>query len=380
MGNDKELTPMMRQYLEIKQNYKDEILFFRLGDFYEMFFDDAKIASKVLDIALTSRQNDIPMCGVPYHAADSYIARLIKAGYRVAICEQMEPPSSSTIVKREVIRVITPGTVIESNLIDSDENNYLGSVVIHNNMVCTGFVDVSTGDFFISSADYSREFITTEISRFAPKEMLVYGSKHELAFLHDLLKQQDIALASINEWYYDVEYLTNIICSIYGLSNIKGLGLTNTAILTVGSLLHYLKDTHKSALVHLKYPKNVSRSEFMVLDHQTIHNLEILKSQDGSKLHSLFGVLNHTQTAMGKRTLERALLYPLLDAAALESRYDIISYLTDNINLLKEILDSLSHIHDLERLVSRFALKKYYNRDFIALQQSIEAAHDVYTL
>ncbi|NMB65586.1 MAG: DNA mismatch repair protein MutS, partial [Spirochaetes bacterium] len=150
MGNDKELTPMMRQYLEIKQHYKDEILFFRLGDFYEMFFDDAKIASKVLDIALTSRQNDIPMCGVPYHAADSYIARLIKAGYRVAICEQMEPPSSSTIVKREVIRVITPGTVVESNLIASDENNYLGSVVIHNNTVCTGFVDVSTGDFFLS--------------------------------------------------------------------------------------------------------------------------------------------------------------------------------------------------------------------------------------
>ncbi len=380
MGNDKELTPMMRQYLDIKQHYKDEILFFRLGDFYEMFFDDAKIASKVLDIALTSRQNDIPMCGVPYHAADSYIARLIKAGYRVAICEQMEPPSPNAIVKREVIRVITPGTVIESNLIASDENNFLGSVVIQNNTVCTGFVDVSTGDFFLSSADYSREFIATEISRFSPKEMLLYGSRQELTFLYDLLKQQDIALASINEWYYDVEYLTNIICNIYGLSNIKGLGLTHTAILTVGSLLHYLKDTHKSALMHLKYPKNVSRSEFMVLDHQTIHNLEILKSQDGSKLHSLFGVLNHTQTAMGKRTLERALLYPLLDPVAIESRYDIISYLMDNINLLKEIHDTLSHIHDLERLVSRFALKKYYNRDFIALQQSIESANDVYTV
>jgi len=380
MGNDKELTPMMRQYLEIKQNYKDEILFFRLGDFYEMFFDDAKIASKVLDIALTSRQNDIPMCGVPYHAADSYIARLIKAGYRVAICEQMEPPSANNIVKREVIRVITPGTVIESNLIASDENNYLGSVVIHNNTVCIGFVDVSTGDFFISSADYSREFITTEISRFSPKEVLLYGPSQELTFIQEQIKQQGIALASINEWYYDSEYLTNIICTIYGLSNIKGLGLTHTSILTVGSLLHYLKDTHKSTLVHLKFPKNVSRSEFMVLDHQTIQNLEILKSQDGSKLHSLLGVLNNTQTAMGKRTLERALLYPLLDASALESRYDIISYLIANINLLKEIQAKLSNIHDLERLVSRFALKKYYNRDFIALQQSIEAACDVYAL
>lgn len=380
MGNDKELTPMMRQYLEIKKNYTDEILFFRLGDFYEMFFDDAKIASKVLDIALTSRQNDVPMCGVPYHAADSYIARLIKAGYRVAICEQMEPPSASTIVKREVIRVITPGTVIESNLIASDENNYLGSIVINNNTVCAGFVDVSTGDFFLSSADYSREFIATEISRFSPKEMLLYIPEQERTVLIDLLKQQNIALASINEWYYDSEYLTNIICTIYGLSNIKGLGLTHTSILTVGSLLHYLKDTHKSTLLHLKFPKNISRSEFMVLDHQTIQNLEILKSQDGSKLHSLFGVLNHTQTAMGKRTLERALLYPLLDASAIESRYDIISYLISNIKLLNEIQVKLSCIHDVERLVSRFALKKYYNRDFTALQQSIVAATNVYAL
>ncbi|MCX8122674.1 MAG: DNA mismatch repair protein MutS [Spirochaetes bacterium] len=380
MGNDKELTPMMRQYLEIKQNYKDEILFFRLGDFYEMFFDDAKIASKILDIALTSRQNDIPMCGVPYHAAESYIARLIKAGYKVAICEQMEPPGSSTIVKREVIRVITPGTVIESNLIPSDENIFLGSVVIHNNSACTGFVDVSTGDFFLSSADYSSEFIATEISRFSPKEMLLYGPKQEILFLKELLQQQNIALASINEWYYDVEYLTNIICNIYGLSNIKGLGLSHAAILTVGSLLHYLKDTHKSTLIHLKYPKNVSRTEFMVLDHQTIHNLEILKSQDGSKQHSLFGVLNHTHTAMGKRTLERALLYPLVDKSAIESRYDIISYLIKNITLLKEIQDRLSQIHDIERLVSRFSLKKHYNRDFIALQQSIEAAYQIYVL
>lgn len=380
MGNDKELTPMMRQYLEIKQNYKDEILFFRLGDFYEMFFEDAKIASKILDIALTSRQNDIPMCGIPYHAADSYIARLIKAGYRVAICEQMEPPSSSTIVKREVIRIITPGTVIESNLIASDENNFLGSVVIHNNIACTGFVDVSTGDFFLSSADYTKEFIFTEISRFSPKEMLLYGPDHEIQSIKEVIKQQDIALASINEWYYDVEYLTNTICNIYGLSNIKGLGLSHTEVLTVGSLLHYLKDTHKSALIHLKYPKNVSRSEFMVLDHQTVYNLEILKSQDGSKLHSLFGVLNHTQTAMGKRTLERALLYPLLDKSAIESRYDVISYLLNNINILKDIQEKLSHIHDIERLVSRFALKKYYNRDFIALQQSIEAASQAYTV
>ncbi len=380
MGNDKELTPMMRQYLEIKQQYKDEILFFRLGDFYEMFFDDAKIASKILDIALTSRQNDIPMCGVPYHAAESYISRLIKAGYRVAICEQMEPPQSSTIVKREVIRVITPGTVIESNLIASDENNYLGSVVVHNNTVCIGFVDVSTGDFFLSSADYSREFIATEISRFSPKEMLLHAPQQELTFLQGYLQQQDISIASINEWYYDEEYLANIICNIYGLSNIKGLGLSHTAILTVGSLLHYLKDTHKSALTHLKFPKNVSRAEFMVLDYQTIHNLEILKSQDGSKLHSLFGVLNYTHTAMGKRTLERSLLYPLLDSSALERRYDIISYLSGNVNLLKKIQETLSHIHDLERIVSRFALNKFYNRDFIALQQSIEAACDVYAL
>jgi len=352
--NDKELTPMMRQYLAIKQNFNDDILFFRLGDFYEMFFDDAKIASKILDIALTSRQNNIPMCGVPYHAADSYIARLIKAGYKVAICEQMEPPSSSAIVKREVIRVVTPGTVVESNLITSDENNFLGSIVVVNNTVCAGFVDVSTGDFFITTADYSNEFICTEITRFYPKEMLLYAPQQQMNYLKELLKQQDITLASINEWYYDTEYLTNTITDIYRLTNIKGLNLGTIEILTVGSLLHYLKDTHKSALTHLKFPKNLSRSDFMVLDHQTINNLEILKSQDGSRLHSLFGVLNYTQTAMGKRALERTLLYPLLDKKAIESRYDIISYFINNIHLLKEIQDILSSIHDMERLLSRF--------------------------
>ncbi len=378
--NDKELTPMMRQYLAIKQNFNDDILFFRLGDFYEMFFDDAKIASKILDIALTSRQNNIPMCGVPYHAADSYIARLIKAGYKVAICEQMEPPSSSAIVKREVIRVVTPGTVVESNLITSDENNFLGSIVVVNNTVCAGFVDVSTGDFFITTADYSNEFICTEITRFYPKEMLLYAPQQQMNYLKELLKQQDITLASINEWYYDTEYLTNTITDIYRLTNIKGLNLGTIEILTVGSLLHYLKDTHKSALTHLKFPKNLSRSDFMVLDHQTINNLEILKSQDGSRLHSLFGVLNYTQTAMGKRALERTLLYPLLDKKAIESRYDIISYFINNIHLLKEIQDILSSIHDMERLLSRFTLNKYYNRDFIALQQSIEAAISIYTI
>ncbi len=166
---DSKLTPMMRQYLDIKKKHQDDILFFRMGDFYEMFFEDAQEASKILDIALTSRQNDVPMCGVPYHAADSYIARLIKAGKRVAICEQMENvPSSGTIVRREVVRIVTPGTVIEQNLLQSDDNNFLGSVIVGRDRIGLAFVDISTGDFFISSIEKSLDLFRGEIARFGP--------------------------------------------------------------------------------------------------------------------------------------------------------------------------------------------------------------------
>ena len=164
------MTPMMKQYLSIKRNLPDEILFFRLGDFYEMFLEDAKIASKILDIALTSRQDNVPMCGVPYHAAESYIARLIKAGHRVAICEQMEAvPSNGTIVKREVVRIITPGTIVESNLLQSDDNNFLTSIVINKNKIGLAFVDISTGDFIISSIDRSIDVFRGEIAKYTPK-------------------------------------------------------------------------------------------------------------------------------------------------------------------------------------------------------------------
>ncbi|MCX7680311.1 MAG: hypothetical protein N2316_14000, partial [Spirochaetes bacterium] len=213
---ESKLTPVMRQYLEIKKNYSEEILFFRMGDFYEMFFDDAEIASKILDIALTSRQNDIPMCGVPYHAAESYIARLLKAGKRVAICEQMEStPSSGTIVKREVVRVITPGTLVEQNLIQSDENNFLCSTVVMDESLGLAFVDISTGDFFLSRIDKSFDLFRGEIARFSPREIVFRDiSKNPDSRVQEYLKNANIPCVSLNEWIYDIEYLKGLVDDI----------------------------------------------------------------------------------------------------------------------------------------------------------------------
>ncbi len=212
------LTPMMRQYLDIKKKHPEEILFFRLGDFYEMFFDDAAQASRILDIALTSRQNDVPMCGIPYHAAESYISRLIKAGKRVAICEQMEStPSAGTIVKREVVRIITPGTVVESNLLQSDENNYLASAVIGTTRIGLAFVDISTGDFFLSSMDKTLELFRAEMARFSPREAVYRESPDpDDARFTEYLKNSGISLFSLNDWYYDTEYLKGVISEALG--------------------------------------------------------------------------------------------------------------------------------------------------------------------
>ncbi|HPQ54493.1 MAG TPA: DNA mismatch repair protein MutS, partial [Spirochaetota bacterium] len=248
------MTPMMKQYLDIKKDHASEILFFRMGDFYEMFFEDANIASKILDIALTSRNNDVPMCGLPYHAAESYIARLIKAGKRVAICEQMEQvPSSGTIVKREVVRIITPGTVVESNLLQSDDNNFLSSIIIGEKRIGMAFVDISTGDFFLSSIDKSLDLFRGEVIRFSPREIVLRESADPddepfTAFI----KNRDFSVYRIHDWYYDTDYLSGIIRDVFSLANIKGLGIeSDIEILAAGAILQYLKDTHKKAFSHI---------------------------------------------------------------------------------------------------------------------------------
>ncbi len=384
MSMDTKITPAMKQYLDMKKQYPEEVLFFRMGDFYEMFFEDAHIASKILDIALTSRQNDIPMCGIPYHAAESYIARLIRAGKRVAICEQMETaPSTGPVVRREVVRIITPGTVVEQNLIQSDENNFLASVIIDAKQIGLAFVDISTGDFFLSSIDKSPEVFRGEIVKFNPREAVVYeGGSPDSGAYSEYLRMRDIPIYRINEWLYDAEFMTGIIAETFGIAGTRGLGITSDLdIMTAGSILQYLKETHKKTISHLKFPRKVVSGDIMTLDDATISNLEIVRNiQDGSRSRTLFQVLDYTGTAMGRRSLERNLLQPLLDADAIEKRLDAVQYFHEFHDLARQVLGVLKEIHDIERLLSRFIIGRTFPRNFIALMNSIRAAMKVRAL
>jgi len=381
-STDAKLTPMMRQYLEIKKKYSSELLFFRLGDFYEMFFDDAKKASSVLDIALTKRQADVPMCGIPYHAAENYIARLVKAGYNVAICEQLEQtPSQGTIVRRDVVRVITPGTVIESNLLSSDEHNFLSSAILSSDQCVISSVDITTGDFFISVGSGSVDFFRGEISRVSPKEVLLHYTQviDNIDQYTQFLENREIPLSRLNEWLYDREYLENAIKDTFRIATVKGLGIeSDVEMIAAGSILEYLRETQKRTLDHIKLPKRLEKKKFMFLDDATISHLEIIHNQqDASKQRTLYSVLNYAKTAMGKRTLERNILEPLLEKTEIEARLDIIQAFLDNSDLMHAITESLSEIQDIERIVSRISMGKIFPRDFLALCGSIDSSSSI---
>ncbi len=382
MKNDSSrLTPMMKQYLSIKNQHPDEILFFRMGDFYEMFLEDAKTASKILDIALTSRQDKVPMCGIPYHAMDSYIARLIKAGHRVAICEQMETtPSNGNIVKREVVRIITPGTIVESNLLQSDDNNFLASIVLDKDRIGLAFVDISTGDFILSSIARSMDLFRGEIAKFNPKEVILKQNDNPDDHLYKQhIENLSIPIYKISEWFYDPDYSAETIKETYNIINLHGLGIdSDLEISTAGPILQYLRDTHRKAFGHLKIPRKITSSKYMILDDATIRNLELVHNQqDQSKNRTLFSVLNYTKTAMGRRALERNILQPLLQAEEIEKRLELIQYLTGKLDLINNIQAKLKEIHDIERLVSRFTIGKSFPRDFLALMHSIQAADEI---
>ena len=381
---DSKLTPMMRQYLDIKKSHPGEILFFRMGDFYEMFLDDAVKASKILDIALTSRQNDVPMCGIPYHAADSYIARLIKAGERVAVCEQMETvPSAGNVVRREVVRIITPGTVIESNLLQTDGNNYLAAVIIDRERIGLAFIDISTGDFYLSSIEKSFDLFRGEMTRFNPTEAVLRESGLPDDGLYgDYIRNRGIPLYRINDWFYDTEYMGGIIREVFGLANLKGLGMdSDLEIITAGAILQYLRDTHRKAFAHLKHPHRIISSSYMILDEATIANLELVQnSVDGTRNRTLYSVLNYARTAMGKRTLERHLLQPLTDEGEIERRLDTVQYFHEFHDLCGRLQKMLSGIPDLERMISRMTLGKVFTRDYVALRDALRTAAEIRSL
>lgn len=384
MAKEQKLSPMMAQYFEIKKNYPGVILFFRLGDFYEMFFDDAKIASKVLDLVLTGKDcgqgERAPMCGVPFHSADSYIAKLVSYGYKVAICEQTEDPAKAKgLVKRDVVRVITPGTVIENNILDDGVNNYLCALCKGDNETGVCFVDVSTGEFHITSIGKTdeQEKINNQLSTYAPKEILVNSLANELDEVAKFVKSRlDIELEVLDDSCFDFDNATNLILQTMNKDKIDSLGLgkSKPAVSALGAVISYLRENRKTD--ELEAPSEIEfyeETEFMNLDISARRNLELTRSMmTGDKRHSLLWVIDNTKTAMGKRMLRSWLERPLISVSQISKRQNAVGELVDEPMLRDEVKELLTGVNDIERLMSRIAYGTANAKELRSLCATVE--------
>ena len=367
MAKEQKLSPMMAQYFEIKSQYPGTILFFRLGDFYEMFFDDAKIASKVLDLVLTGKDcgqgERAPMCGVPFHSADNYIAKLVSYGYKVAICEQLEDPAlTKKLVKRDVVRIITPGTVIENNILDDGVNNYLCAICSRDNEVGVCFADVSTGEFHITSMPLAdaEEKLNNQLSTYAPKEILANRGVESLDNAVKFVKSRlDVDVQYLEDESFDFDNSTNLILQTMNKDEIDSLGLgrSKAGVCALGAVILYLRENRKTD--ELETPSQVEyyeESEFMNLDISARRNLELTRSMmTGDKRHSLLWVIDNTKTAMGKRTLRSWIERPLVNVSQITKRQNAVAALVDDSMLRDDIKELLTGINDIERLMSRIA-------------------------
>ncbi len=366
--------------------HRDSILFFRMGDFYEMFFEDARIASEILDIALTSRdsskkENRVPMCGVPYHAARSYIAKLMRAGKTVAVCEQVEDPRQARgILKRQVVRVITPGTLLEPELLEENANNYLAAVFMADGAIGAAFADVSTGEFLTTErkgADIN-ELVIEELLRINPSEFIFPATQMDSTLKARLDKHcPGIPLRPIEDWAFSLAHATSLITGHYGLHSLTGLGLDDTplAASAAGAVMHYLNETYRASLRHLRRPAPFVRSEHMILDSNTQRNLELLRTlRDASKRGSLLGVLDSTVTSMGGRKLRGWITNPLMNIRRIDARQEAVAEFVDSHSLRLRIRDTLKEVHDIERLLGRISGPGANARDLMALKDSLAAA------
>lgn len=378
----KALTPMMQQYLSMKQEYPKAILFFRLGDFYEMFGEDAKIASKILSITLTSRDKNkedaIPLCGVPYHAADGYIARLIKAGLIVAICEQVEDPKKAKgVVKREVVRVITPGTVTDSQLLEGKENNFLASLYLNTQGLGIALVDLSTGELWATEyggLDWQSK-LETELFRKAPRELLIPPELlQNESFRQIMAKLPSMHLETLEENIYQENSARQLLLKHFGLHNLTGLGCEgkSRAILATATALIYLQKTQKSDLAHLRRLRWYELNDFMILDPTTQQHLELFSSGQGSpKGSTLLSVLDFTETPMGGRMLKQWMLHPLLNLAEIKQRLEAVEYFVHHHHLRKKLRELLKEVYDLERISGKIALFSASPPELISLRHSL---------
>mgnify|MGYP000792583444 FL=1 len=377
------MTPMMQQYCKTKEEYKDCILFYRLGDFYEMFFDDAITASRELEITLTGKdcgmEERAPMCGIPYHAYENYMNRLVEKGYKVAICEQVEDPKTAKgIVKREVIQIVTPGTNMSANSLNETKNNYLMSIY-RGEHYGISFVDITTGDFYTTEVDRFSK-VMDEIAKFAPVEILINETITEeedgeyLARLDQLHDKEHTMVSVMEDWYYETEMDERLIKEQFHVMNLEGLGLKDLsdAACSVGCLIYYLKDTQKGCVDHINHISTYHVEDYVVLDSASRRNLELCETmRDKNKRGSLLWVLDKTKTAMGARTLRAMVEQPCIRKDRIEERLDAVEAFNDSMITRDELREYLSAVYDLERLMTRITLKSANPRDLIAFKNSI---------
>ena len=379
-----DLTPMMKQYHEVKQRFPGKLVFFRLGDFYEMFYDDAVLASRELEITLTSRNKDkngapIPMCGVPHHSVDGYVARLMKKGFKVAICEQVEDSKlSKKLVRREVTRVLTPGTVLEEILLEPKDNNYLGCLYRTGDGVGLAFMDLSTSDFLATEffGDRAWEKSLDELTRFTPKEIVLQESSSEEIQTRLSREWSDRWVSSpLEDWVFNRDYAQRSLLEHFNLPSLDGLGAAghSLSLCAAGALIHYIRETQLSQLGKVAALRFFEPSEFMKLDASTVTNLELIKTLDGSRKGSLFDLLDWTQTGMGARLLKSWLLLPILDLSELNCRQDSVAAFISDVRNLDRFRKKLGEIHDLERLISRVMAEVSNPREMLALRDSLTA-------
>jgi len=380
------LTPMMQQYFRIKEENPDCLLMFRLGDFYEMFGDDAKLGSEILDIALTSREytkgKRIPMCGVPYHAVDYYLAKLISAGHKVAICDQVEDPRlAKGLVRREVTRIVTPGTVLEDSILDSSVNSYLASISVSDRAVGLAFVEMSSGEFIVTELPREEDYqsLISELARRAPREILLSEDMSESP-LRLRLDEAGYPLTFIPSFAFLDDRAEHVLTRALRIPSLQSVGLDGRAIASsaAAAAVTYLEKTQKRSLGFLGKPRFVSVGNTMVLDPSTIRNLELVESiRSRDKKGTLLEVLDHTKTPMGRRLMRKWILEPLLEPRSINARLDAVEELMRSFDARQRLSESLDKIRDIERLVTRIAYGSANARDLLSLQSSLGSTPEI---
>ena len=370
-------SPMLDQYRRIKGEHQDSVLFFRLGDFYEMFAEDALEVSSLLNLTLTSR-NGLPMCGVPYHSSQNYIARLLRYGKKIAICEQVSEPGKTKLIDRRVVEIITPGTTVDENYLEKGSANYLASLASAGSSLSFAYIDLSTGGFYATSfpLDQAVFFLGLELERLEIREIITAESlleeNHELA-----LKLQGRAGLVINrwaDWLFDRNKSAERLCRQFGTSNLKGFGLEEKSpeIIAAGALLDYLDDTAKNLIPHVRSITVYGDRDYVAMDEATQRNLELIRNlRDGTEQYSLFEILNETRTAMGRRLLKRRLLHPLKDAARIRIRLDMVERFYRDQEELGMLRNLLAKTPDLERFTSRLAMDKAHGKDMVSVMNAL---------